>query len=51
MVPNSPIASPHFIGSKKTNFLVAGEGGGQKADKAREAGVTILDEADLRAML
>lgn len=37
--------------SKKTNFLVAGEGGGQKADKAREAGVTILDEAALRAML
>ena len=37
--------------SAKTNFLVAGEGGGQKADKARAAGVTILDEAALRAML
>jgi DNA ligase (NAD+) len=36
--------------SKNTNFLVAGEGGGQKADKARAAGVEILDEAQLRAM-
>lgn len=37
--------------SKNTNYLVAGDGGGQKADKARAAGVTILDEAALRAML
>jgi DNA ligase (NAD+) len=37
--------------SKKTSYLVAGEGGGQKADKAREAGVEILTEAALRAML
>ena len=35
----------------KTDFLVAGEGGGQKADKARAAGVTILDEAELREKL
>ena len=37
--------------SKNTNYLVAGEGGGQKADKARAAGVTILTEAELRVML
>jgi DNA ligase (NAD+) len=37
--------------SSKTGYLVAGEGGGQKADKARAAGVEILDEAALRAML
>ena len=37
--------------SKNTNYLVAGEGGGQKADKARAAGVTILTEAELRDML
>ena len=37
--------------SKKTNYVVAGEAAGSKLDKARELGVTILDEAGLRAML
>lgn len=37
--------------SKKTHYLVVGEGGGGKADKARAAGVEVLTEAELRAML
>ena len=32
--------------SKKTNFLVAGENPGSKLDKARELGITILDEKE-----
>jgi DNA ligase (NAD+) len=37
--------------SKKTHFVVAGEAAGGKLEKARELGVTVLDEAGLRDML
>jgi len=37
--------------SKKTHHVVAGDDAGSKLDKARELGVSILDEAGLRAML
>lgn len=33
--------------SAKTHFVLAGEGGGSKRDKAEKLGVTILDEASL----
>ena len=37
--------------SKKTSYLVAGQDPGSKLDKARAAGVPIIDEQTLRGML
>ena len=37
--------------SKNTSYLVAGEGGGSKYDKAQKLGVAILNELDLDALL
>lgn len=37
--------------SKKTDFVVAGTDPGSKADKAKELGVRVLDEAEFRELL
>lgn len=37
--------------SKNTNYLLAGESAGSKLDKARQLGVTIIDEARLRQLI
>ena len=43
----------HVTGSvsKKTDYLLAGAEPGSKFDKAKELGVNIIDEAELRKML
>jgi len=37
--------------SKKTNYLLAGEGGGSKLEKAQKLGVPIIDEAEFLRLL
>ncbi|MBL8446277.1 MAG: NAD-dependent DNA ligase LigA [Zoogloeaceae bacterium] len=37
--------------SKKTDFVVAGSDAGSKLEKARQLGVTVIDEAQLRVLL
>ncbi len=37
--------------SAKTHFVVAGDGGGSKRDKAEKLGVPIIDEAGLQALI
>jgi DNA ligase (NAD+) len=37
--------------SKKTDFVVAGEDAGSKLEKAKELGLTVIDEAELLRML
>ena len=37
--------------SKKTDYVVAGEEAGSKLDKARELGVTVIDEAAFKELL
>lgn len=37
--------------SKKTDYVVAGENPGSKADKAEQLGVTLMDEAELMSLL
>jgi len=37
--------------SRNTSYLLAGEGGGSKRDKASSLGVTVISEDELQSML
>ena len=37
--------------SKKTNYVVAGEAAGSKLEKAKELGIPVLTEEELKSML
>jgi DNA ligase (NAD+) len=37
--------------SKKTSYLIAGEAAGSKLEKARDLGITVLDEQGLHALV
>ena len=37
--------------SRSTSYLLAGEGGGSKRDKASSLGVTVISESDLQSMI
>ena len=37
--------------SKKTDFLLAGEGGGSKLEKAQALGVPVIDEAEFNLLI
>jgi DNA ligase (NAD+) len=37
--------------SAKTHYVLAGDGGGSKRDKAEKLGVTLLDEATILSMI
>jgi DNA ligase (NAD+) len=37
--------------SKKTSYVLAGEEAGSKLEKARTLGVSVIDEAQFRALL
>jgi DNA ligase (NAD+) len=37
--------------SSSTHYLLSGEGGGSKRDKAEKLGVTVIDEEQLKALL
>ena len=37
--------------SKNTEYVLAGESAGSKLDKARELGISIIDEAQFRRLL
>jgi DNA ligase (NAD+) len=37
--------------SSKTDFVVAGEAAGSKLEKARQLGVTVVDESGFQALI